>query len=45
MDGERKCFQMVGGVLCERTVKDVLPIVVKTQAGVRSLIQRKWRVF
>ena len=27
LDGDRKCFRMVGGVLCERTVKEVLPIL------------------
>lgn len=27
LDGNRKCFRMVGGVLCERTVKEVLPIL------------------
>ena len=25
VDGNRKCFRMVGGVLVERTVKEVLP--------------------
>ena len=25
VDPERRCFRMVGGVLVERTVKDVLP--------------------
>lgn len=25
VDGNRKCFRMIGGVLVERTVKEVLP--------------------
>jgi len=25
VDSERKCFRMVGGILSERTVKEVLP--------------------
>lgn len=28
LDGDRKCFRMVGGVLCEKTVKDVLPSLI-----------------
>ena len=28
VDGDRKCFRMVGGVLVERTVKEVLPALV-----------------
>lgn len=34
VDGDRKCFNMVGGVLCERTVKEVLPILTTNQEKV-----------
>lgn len=28
VDGDRKCFRMVGEVLVERTVKEVLPALI-----------------
>ncbi|XP_063243133.1 prefoldin subunit 2 [Bacillus rossius redtenbacheri] len=28
IEESRKCFRMIGGVLCERTVKDVLPNLI-----------------
>ena len=31
VDGDRKCFRMVGGVLVERTVKDVLPALISNR--------------
>lgn len=34
MESERKCFRMVGGVLVERTVGQVLPALEETQTGV-----------
>lgn len=34
VDGDRKCFNMIGGVLCERTVKEVLPILISNQEQV-----------
>lgn len=27
VNDDRKCFRMIGGVLCERTVKEVLPVL------------------
>lgn len=35
VDSERKCFRLVGGVLVERTVQEVLPAVEQHKAGVR----------
>lgn len=37
MDGDRKCFRITGGVLVERTVKEVLPAVAHTLDGVRLI--------
>jgi hypothetical protein len=34
LEGDRKCFRMVGGVLVERTVKDVLPALQTNFDGV-----------
>ena len=41
VDGDRKCFRMVGGVLVERTVKDVLPALVSN----RDKMGRKCDIF
>ena len=38
VDGDRKCFRMVGGLLCERTVKEVLPILVSNQEQVKFVL-------
>ncbi|KAJ2955212.1 hypothetical protein NQZ79_g8756 [Umbelopsis isabellina] len=37
LEGDRKCFRMVGGVLVERTVKDVLPALQTNFDGVSDL--------
>lgn len=34
MAADRKCFRMIGGVLIERTVGEVLPALEETQVGV-----------
>ncbi|XP_065298071.1 prefoldin subunit 2 isoform X1 [Dermacentor albipictus] len=31
VDGDRRCYRMVGGVLVERTVKDILPAVERNK--------------
>jgi len=34
VDGDRKCFRMIGGVLVERSVKEVLPALRKNREQV-----------
>lgn len=36
---ERKCFRMVGGVLTERTVGDVMPLLATNQDGLKSVME------
>jgi len=38
VDGDRKCFRMVGGVLVERTVRDVLPAMLNNYEQVEFFI-------
>ena len=35
---DRKCFRLVGGVLVERTVKDVVPALETNRSGVRPTL-------
>ncbi|XP_016955744.1 probable prefoldin subunit 2 [Drosophila biarmipes] len=38
VDPERKCFRQIGGVLCERTVKEVLPQLVENKDFIAKTI-------
>ncbi|KAI7852205.1 Prefoldin beta-like protein [Circinella umbellata] len=39
LEADRKCFRMVGGVLVERTVKEVLPALETNFNGIQQVIQ------
>ncbi len=40
VDGDRKCFRSVGGILVERTVKEVLPALENNKAQIQSLLEK-----
>ncbi|TPX58249.1 hypothetical protein PhCBS80983_g03277 [Powellomyces hirtus] len=40
LESTRKCFRLVGGVLVERTVKDVLPAVETNMDGIQNIIKQ-----
>lgn len=40
LDPGRKCFRMIGGVLVERTVGEVLPAVNRNKEGLQEVITR-----
>eukprot|EP00158_Paraphelidium_tribonemae_P010323 Partr_v1_DN45819_c0_g1_i1_m58207 putative prefoldin subunit 2 len=39
LDPARKCFQMIGGVLVERTVGDVLPVVEQNRDSLAAVVK------
>ncbi|KAI9252327.1 Prefoldin beta-like protein [Phascolomyces articulosus] len=40
LEPDRKCFRMVGGVLVERTVKEVLPALETNYNGIKQVIEQ-----
>lgn len=42
---DRKCFRLVGGILVERTVKEVVPAVKTNRDNVRPSLDRTYSVF
>ncbi|KAJ1985569.1 Cochaperone prefoldin complex subunit [Dimargaris cristalligena] len=40
MNNDRKCFRLVGGVLVERTVGEVLPALTTNFDGIKSIIDQ-----
>lgn len=43
VDEARKCYRMVGGVLVERTVKEVLPALENNKEQVSGAARGAWR--
>ncbi|CAN7982894.1 unnamed protein product [Ixodes hexagonus] len=39
VDGDRRCYRMVGGVLVERTVKDILPAVMQNKNNIAKSVE------
>ncbi|KAG0448008.1 hypothetical protein HPP92_028040 [Vanilla planifolia] len=40
LDPSRRCYRMIGGVLVERTVREVLPAVHRNKDGLQEVIAR-----
>lgn len=40
LDPTRRCYRMIGGVLVERTIKEVLPAVQRNKEGLEEVIAR-----
>ncbi|XP_012728660.1 prefoldin subunit 2 [Fundulus heteroclitus] len=39
VDPSRKCFRLIGGVLVERTVKEVLPALESNKTGISEIVE------
>mmetsp|Transcript_26552 Transcript_26552/g.37000 ORF Transcript_26552/g.37000 Transcript_26552/m.37000 type:complete len:145 (-) Transcript_26552:295-729(-) len=40
LDPNRRCFRLIGGVLVERTIKEVLPAVQKNLEGINAMVKQ-----
>ncbi|CAN1280165.1 Prefoldin subunit 2 [Linum perenne] len=40
LDPNRRCYRMIGGVLVERNIKEVLPAVQRNKEGIEEVISR-----
>ncbi|XP_057489561.1 prefoldin subunit 2-like [Actinidia eriantha] len=40
LDPSRRCYRMIGGVLVERTIKEVLPAVQRNKEGLEEVVSR-----
>ena len=40
LDPTRRCYRMIGGVLVERTIREVLPAVQRNKEGLEEVIAR-----
>mmetsp|Transcript_43770 Transcript_43770/g.70354 ORF Transcript_43770/g.70354 Transcript_43770/m.70354 type:complete len:125 (+) Transcript_43770:187-561(+) len=40
LDPARKCYRLIGGVLVERTIKEVLPAVERNLQGINQMIKQ-----
>ncbi|GAV84861.1 Prefoldin_2 domain-containing protein [Cephalotus follicularis] len=40
LDQSRRCYRMIGGVLVERTIKEVLPAVQRNKEGLEEVVGR-----
>ncbi|VVC43335.1 Prefoldin beta-like [Cinara cedri] len=39
LDGDRKCFRLIGGVLVERNISDVLPTLIKNRGEMGKIVK------
>jgi len=40
LPGSRRCFRLIGGVLVERSLADIVPSVQRTHDGIRDIIKQ-----